>query len=202
MDIRFFRTADSLQRTKGCFEIGGPGLLAFACSFTCFSPSGQRGGRPPQAKASKEIEVFSATGKGRECVEIARHHAPQQFPVYKEPKMLKHFCEFHTAKKVAYRRAVPARASRGPNAAFVERPRDRFERGCASLRIASMTGRRPDANWSSAAIWICRPHTPAAACSKGCPAWRHWLSLPLRPPSSVLRSGGVPSRPGPRRGAA
>ena len=45
----------------------------------------------------------------------------------------KHLCEFvRAAEKVGYRRGVPARASRGPDAAFVERPRDRFERGCAS----------------------------------------------------------------------
>jgi hypothetical protein len=45
----------------------------------------------------------------------------------------KHFCELvRAAEKVGYRRRVPARTSRGPNAAFVERPRDRFERGCAS----------------------------------------------------------------------
>ena len=48
----------------------------------------------------------------------------------------KHFCEFvRAAEKVGYRRGVPARASRGPNAAFVERPRDRFERCCASTRL-------------------------------------------------------------------
>jgi len=35
------------------------------------------------------------------------------------------------AEKVAYRGGVPALASRGPDAAFVERLRDRFERGCA-----------------------------------------------------------------------
>ena len=52
------------------------------------------------------------------------------------------------------------------------------------LRIASMIGRRPDANWSAAAVWICRPHTPAAAISKGCPARRHWPSSPPAPPWS------------------
>ena len=51
-------------------------------------------------------------------------------PVYKERS--KNFCELVRAtEKVAYRGGVPAPASRGPNAAFVERPRDRFERGCA-----------------------------------------------------------------------
>lgn len=54
------------------------------------------------------------------------------------------------------------------------------------LRIASMTGRRPDANWSAAAIWICRPHTPAAAMFGGC-----WAS-------GSGEKGSVPprSRPG------
>src|ERR1700704_527423 len=37
------------------------------------------------------------------------------------------------------------------------------------LRTASMTGRRPEANWSAGTIWICRPHTPAAAMFEGLP---------------------------------
>jgi hypothetical protein len=34
-----------------------------------------------------------------------------------------------------------------------------------------MTGRTPDANWSAATIWICRPHTPAAAMLRGLPSF-------------------------------
>jgi hypothetical protein len=41
------------------------------------------------------------------------------------------------------------------------------------LRIASMTGKRPLANWSAAQIWICRPHTLPRRCSSGCPARRY-----------------------------
>jgi hypothetical protein len=47
----------------------------------------------------------------------------QQFPFIKNGEIpSKHSCEFvRAADKVGYRRGVPARASRGPNAAFVER---------------------------------------------------------------------------------
>jgi len=61
----------------------------------------------------------------------------RNFPFIKNGEIpSKHFCELvRAAEKVGYRRGVPARASRGPDAAFVERPRDRFERCCASTRL-------------------------------------------------------------------
>lgn len=58
----------------------------------------------------------------------------QQFPVYKNGRIpSEDFCELvRAAEKVGYRRGVPARTSRGPKAAFVEGPRDLFERGGTS----------------------------------------------------------------------
>jgi hypothetical protein len=59
-----------------------------------------------------------------------RHNFPS---IKNEEIPSKHSCKLvRTAEKLGYRRGVPARASRVPNAAFVKRPHDRFERGCAS----------------------------------------------------------------------
>jgi hypothetical protein len=99
------------------------------------------------------------------------------------------YCELARAtQKVGYRRRVPARTSREPNATVIERPGDRFERVAPVLRTASMTGRRPDANWSAATIWICRPHTPAAAMLRALP--EHWNETGRVSPSRY-RAGGA-----------
>jgi hypothetical protein len=63
--------------------------------------------------------------------QLASGREPQQFPSIKNGEIpSKHFCELvRAAEKVGHRGGVPSRASRGPNAAFVERHRDRFKRG-------------------------------------------------------------------------
>jgi hypothetical protein len=131
------------------------------------------GSRRP-GKQSRAARCGRARG-GPPRTQIRKKEAPaprQNFPSIKDGRIPSEgFCELvRAAEKVGYRRRVPARTSRGPNATAIERPRDRFERGRAVLRIASMTGRRPDANWSAATIWICRPHTPAAAMFEGLPS--------------------------------
>jgi len=61
-------------------------------------------------------------------------HQGSNFPSIKDGRIASDgVCEFvRAAEKVGYRRRVPARTSRGPNATVIERPRDRFERGRAS----------------------------------------------------------------------